>query len=60
MGTSKYPRENEYSEFISNNSGEDNAFTSESDTNYTFEILSNVFEAALEIFSQFFVCPLFN
>ncbi len=38
MGTKKYPSENDFSEFISNHAGNDNAFTSEKDTNYTFEI----------------------
>jgi insulysin len=38
MGTEKYPSENDFSEFISNNGGADNAFTSDKDTNYTFEI----------------------
>ena len=36
MGTEKYPIENEYSEFISNNGGYNNAFTSLTDTNYHF------------------------
>ena len=36
MGSEKYPRHNEYSEFISLNSGTDNAYTSDDETNYQF------------------------
>ena len=32
MGTKKYPSENEYSEYITNNGGMNNAFTSLTDT----------------------------
>jgi insulysin len=36
MGTEKYPRENEYSEFLKNNGGYSNAFTALQSTNYHF------------------------
>ena len=36
MGTEKYPSENEYAEFITNNGGYNNAFTDLTDTNYHF------------------------
>ena len=36
MGSEKYPAENEYSEFITNNGGYSNAWTSLTDTNYHF------------------------
>ena len=35
MGTEKYPNENEYSEFITNHGGYNNAWTSFTDTNHS-------------------------
>ena len=58
MGTEKYPSENEYAEFISNNGGYDNAWTNLTDTNYHFECSNEAFGEALDRFAQFFVCPL--
>ena len=60
MGTDKYPGENEYTEFIKNNGGYDNAFTSQEDTNYYFSISNEAFEEALDRLSQFFICPNFS
>ena len=60
MGTDKYPGENEYTEFIKNNGGYDNAFTSLTDTNYHFECSNEAFEEALDRLSQFFICPSFS
>jgi insulysin len=34
MGTDKYPEENEYSKFITDNGGYSNAYTSNTSTNY--------------------------
>ncbi len=58
MGTAKYPSENEYSEYITNNGGMNNAFTSLTDTNYHFDCSNDGFEGALDRFAQFFVAPL--
>ncbi|WFD22426.1 insulysin [Malassezia equina] len=60
MGTKKYPRENEYSEFLSNHSGSSNAFTSLENTNYFFDVGHNHLEGALDRFAQFFLEPLFD
>jgi insulysin len=60
QGTDKYPGENEYSEFISNNGGYDNAYTSLTDTNYHFECSNEAFEEALDRLSQFFISPNFS
>ena len=51
MGTEKYPLENEYSEFITNNGGDNNAWTSMIDTNYHFSISNEAFEGALDRFA---------
>lgn len=60
MGTTKYPEENAYSKFISDNGGSENAFTTFEDTNYQFDISNDHFEKALDMFAQFFICPLFS
>ena len=60
MGSKKYPDEKEYSEYISQHAGEDNAWTSEIDTNYFFEIDPKYFENGLDRFAQFFISPLFD
>ena len=51
MGTEKYPSENEYAEFITNNGGYNNAFTSLTDTNYHFEVSNEAFGDALDRFA---------
>ncbi|CEH18771.1 related to ste23-metalloprotease involved in a-factor processing [Ceraceosorus bombacis] len=60
MGTKKYPRENEYSEYLSNNSGASNAYTGMENTNYFFDVGHSHLEGALDRFSQFFISPLFD
>jgi insulysin len=60
MGTAKYPKENDYMEFLAAHGGQSNAFTDDEHTNYFFEVSADHFEAALDRFAQFFVAPLFN
>lgn len=60
MGTEKYPRENEYSEFLQNHSGSSNAYTGMDNTNYFFDVGHSHLEGALDRFSQFFISPLFD
>lgn len=68
MGTEKYPTqyiirypsESEYSDYISKNSGATNAYTSELNTNYIFQVANNSFQGALDRFAQFFIAPLFD
>ena len=55
MGSRKYPKHNEYSEFISLNSGMDNAYTADDETNYQFEIATAKFPEAVERICDFFV-----
>lgn len=59
MGTTKYPEENCYSSFLSSHGGFSNAYTSQEDTVYYFDVLNDHFEQALDIFSAFFWCPTF-
>lgn len=60
MGSEKYPKENEYSEYLSKHSGYSNAYTSSDCTNYYFEVGPDFLEGALDRFAQFFIAPLFD
>ena len=60
MGTEKYPGENEYSQFIQNNGGMNNAYTSLTNTNYHFDCSNESFEEGLDRFAQFFIAPNFS
>ena len=60
MGTDKYPMENEYSNYLSKNSGNSNASTSTDRTIFYFDVSNEGFEGALDRFAQFFICPKFN
>ncbi|XP_037080309.1 insulin-degrading enzyme-like [Pollicipes pollicipes] len=59
MGTEKYPDENEYSKFLNDHGGTSNAYTSNDETNYHFEVAPEHFKGALDRFAQFFISPLF-
>lgn len=54
MGSKKFPSHNEYSSFMSTNSGYDNAYTSDTETNYYFEIQNSAFNEAVERLTNFF------
>jgi insulysin len=60
MGTKKYPEENGFSDYLSKNGGRHNAYTSQINTNYYFDIVSQNFDNILDMFAQFFISPLFN
>ena len=60
LGSNKYPNDNEFSKFISDNGGFTNAFTANTQTTYYFSIFNESLEKALDMFSQFFKSPLFN
>lgn len=72
MGTKKYPGENDYSQYLSSNSGHSNAYTASTSTNYYFDVSAKPANdedpsesnpspllGGLDRFSQFFVQPLF-
>ncbi|KAJ9093848.1 hypothetical protein QFC21_006221 [Naganishia friedmannii] len=59
-GTRKYPEDNAYSKYLSENGGDSNAYTGLSNTNYRFEVAPNALLGALDRFSCFFTGPLFN
>lgn len=60
MGSKKFPDENEYSSFLSKHGGSSNAYTGSQNTNYYFSLNYENLYGALDRFSGFFTCPLFN
>ncbi|KAG0015145.1 Insulinase (Peptidase M16) [Entomortierella chlamydospora] len=72
LGTEKYPRENEYKEFLSLHAGKSNASTWLDNTEFHFEVGHAHLEGALDRqvrasitspslqFAQFFISPAFN
>ena len=60
LGTEKYPDEQIYSNFLQTHGGYDNAFTSNQETNYYFNIEADFLADALDMFAQFFIAPLFT
>jgi insulysin len=60
MGTAKYPSENDFMEFLNQNSGHSNAFTDLDSTNYFFDVSNESYNQAIDRFAQFFIKPLFN
>jgi insulysin len=60
MGTEKYPKENDYNQYLAEHSGHSNAFTGMENTNYYFEVAQEWLEGALDRFAQFFISPLFS
>ena len=51
LGTKKYPKENHYDDFISNNGGPKNAATGEDYTFFYFDVKNAKFSEGLDIFS---------
>ena len=51
LGTEKYPEESYYSDFIASGGGSNNAVTSEDYTYFYFDIKTDAFDKALDIFS---------
>ncbi len=60
LGTKAYPGESDYSQFITEHGGKNNAFTASNQTVYMFSINNEAFQEALNRFSHFFIDPLFN
>ncbi|CAF0957364.1 unnamed protein product [Didymodactylos carnosus] len=58
MGTKKYPDVNEYSDYNQQHGGNRNAFTTDEQTVYFFDVNKNAFPEMLDRFAQFFVSPL--
>lgn len=57
MGSEKFPKENEFDQFIKNRNGFDNAMTECEHTLFYFKINAEHLAGALDRFSQFFISP---
>ena len=60
MGNKKYPKENEYNDYLSKNGGDSNASTNQDFTIFYFDVSNEAFEGALDRFAQFFISSTFN
>lgn len=60
MGTEKYPVENAYSAYLNSHGGFSNAYTSQENTVYYFDVQNDHIEGALDMFASFFTCPLLS
>lgn len=60
LGTKAYPKESEYTQFIKDHGGEENAFTRTDQTVYAFSVHHEAYAQALDRFSHFFIDPLFS
>ena len=60
MGTKAYPDEQAFSSYISDHGGISNAYTALDRTVYMFSINNDAFVKGLDIFSHFFIDPLFK
>jgi insulysin len=60
LGTEPYPEPDEYQQFIKQNGGSHNAFTSYAQTTYFFDIDNEQLPGALDRFSPFFISPTFD
>ncbi|VVC46432.1 Hypothetical protein CINCED_3A022791, partial [Cinara cedri] len=60
MGTKKYPAENEFSQFLTQNGGSHNAYTANDHTNFYFSVKTKSLKLSLDMFAQFFLEPLFT
>jgi insulysin len=60
MGSKKYPKENHYFERLNELGGSSNAYTDTTETVYFFNVFDNGLDEMIDIFSRFFIDPLFN
>jgi len=60
LGSKKYPSTSHFKQQLSKSGGKSNAFTSDEFTTYYFNVLNSNLEEMLEIWSRFFIDPLFD
>lgn len=60
LGSKKYPEESYFDNIIKLNGGYSNAYTTLFETNYYYMVNSHFLEQSLDIFSRFFIDPLFD
>lgn len=59
-GSKKYPKPDQWEEFLQRNGGSWNAFTTMTSTNYHFDVLNRGFDEGLDRFAQCFISPAFS
>lgn len=60
MGSEKFPKENEFDQYVAAHGGFDNAYTESEYTLFHFDIIEKHLAGALDRFSQFFISPLMS
>ena len=60
LGSKKYPGEDSFENFLNQNGGYSNAYTDTFETVYYFSVLNKELETAIDMFSRFFIDPLFD
>eukprot|EP00026_Physarum_polycephalum_P000474 Phypoly_transcript_00475.p1 GENE.Phypoly_transcript_00475~~Phypoly_transcript_00475.p1 ORF type:complete len:990 (+),score=181.17 Phypoly_transcript_00475:1631-4600(+) len=60
QGTEKYPESDTFTAFLAEHGGKSNAHTGGDETVYYFDVLQEHLRGVLDIWSQFFIAPLFN
>jgi insulysin len=60
MGSKKYPKENYFMNKLQEYGGSSNAYTESLTTTYFFNVFDNGLSEIIDIFSRFFIDPLFN
>ncbi|KAL7043714.1 hypothetical protein ACKWTF_001634 [Chironomus riparius] len=60
MGSEKYPKENEFDQFVSSHGGYDNAYTESQYTVFHFDIIEKHLAGALDRFANLFISPLMS
>lgn len=60
LGTAKFPDEDTYSKTLASHGGRSNAYTAHEHTCYYFDVVPDKLNVMLDIFSQFFIAPLFT
>lgn len=58
MGSEKYPRENDFDDYVCHRDGSANACTEGDYTTFHFDVQRNYFKKALDRFANFFISPL--
>lgn len=59
-GSQKYKSVDKFGQTVSDNGGSYNAYTDSEKTNYHFQVSNDALEGTLDIFSRFFIDPLFD
>lgn len=60
LGSTKFPQPTHFVDFVTQHGGKFNGFTQYDTTGFFFKVFTSKFEEAIEIFSRFFIDPLFT